>query len=107
MINVFDIGVLSTYSEGISNSIMEYMALSKPVVATDGGGTRELIEDNKSGFLVEQKNADQMAKYLETLINDSDIRNEMGLRGKQIIKEKFNYKKMCDSFYNTFKKYSS
>ena len=43
VIQIFDIGLLITFYEGISNSIIEYMALGKPVIATDGGGTSEII----------------------------------------------------------------
>ena len=43
IINIFDIGILATFTEGISNSIIEYMALAKPVIATDGGGTSEIF----------------------------------------------------------------
>ena len=106
LINVFDIGVLSTFTEGISNSIMEDMALSKPVVATIGGGTSELVENKKSGFLVDEKDSIMMTTYLEILINDSALRKRMGLAGKNIIKSKFDYNLMCDSFYNTFKIYT-
>lgn len=107
LINIFDIGVLSTYTEGISNVLMEYMAHSKPVVATNGGGTFELVENKKSGFLVDQQNPIQMAKYLEVLINNPDMRIKMGKRGLEIIKNKFSYKKMCDSFFNTYKAYTN
>ena len=48
-----DIGVLTTnewHGEGISNAILEFSALSKPVIATSGGGTTEIIEDHVNGF---------------------------------------------------------
>ncbi|MBF0234977.1 MAG: glycosyltransferase family 4 protein, partial [Desulfamplus sp.] len=53
IVNIFDIGVLATYTEGISNAVMEYMALKKPVIVTDCGGNKELVEDHHTGFLVE------------------------------------------------------
>lgn len=107
LINIFDIGVLSTYTEGTSNAIIEYMALSKPVVSTNGGGTPELVENGKSGFLIEQKNVNQMVEYLELLIIDSEKRKKMGEKGREKVLKKYDYKKMCDSFYNTFVNYSS
>ena len=55
-VNIFDIAVLLTNSdshgEGISNSIMEYMSLKKPIIATEGGGTNEIIDDYKNGILI-------------------------------------------------------
>ena len=107
LINIFDIGVLSTYTEGISNSIMEYMALSKPVVATIGGGTCELVENLKSGFLVKSEDPIMMHNCIENLIKDSSLRLQMGNYGNEIIKYKFNYLKMCSTFYETFKCYST
>jgi len=106
IINIFDIGVLSTYSEGISNSIMEYMALSKPVVATVGGGTSELLENSKSGFLVKSQDPIMMTNCIENLMKDSELRLKMGDYGNKIIKNKFDYSKMCNSFYEIFINYS-
>jgi len=56
LVNALDICVLSTFTEGISNSILEYMALGKPVVATIGGGTNEIVQDQITGFLISQSN---------------------------------------------------
>lgn len=107
LINIFDIGVLSTFTEGISNSVMEYMSLSKPVVASGGGGLYELIEDGKSGFIVKQGDITGLQDRLERLINDKTLRIDMGIRGKKIIQKKFDYKKMCDEYYELYKQFSS
>ena len=57
IVNIFDIGILLTNSkvhgEGISNSIIEYMGLGKPVIATRGGGTNEVVIDNQNGYLID------------------------------------------------------
>ena len=49
IVNIFDIGILATqqeiHGEGISNAVMEYMALQKPIIVTDCGGNRELVEE--------------------------------------------------------------
>ena len=56
VVNIFDIGVLTTnhlvHGEGISNALMEYMVMGKPVVATQGGGTAELVLDGEVGYIV-------------------------------------------------------
>src|SRR3989449_8023775 len=77
----FDVGVLSTFTEGISNSIMEYMALRKPVVATDGGGTQELVVEGETGFLVPPKNPDRLAARIEYLLDNPEIARHMGEAG--------------------------
>lgn len=53
IVKTFSVGVLvSTNGEGISNVIMEYMALEKPVIATDAAGNREIVKDGENGFLI-------------------------------------------------------
>lgn len=98
LINVMDIGVLATFTEGISNSIMEFMALGKPVIATCGGGTNELIIDNVTGFLTSRSNPEELAEKIERLINNSFLRGKMGEAGMERIKEQFSIEKMVDRY---------
>src|SRR5207253_371925 len=81
VVNTLDVGVLSTFTEGISNSIMEYLALRKPVVATDGGGTAELVVDGETGFLVPPRDPDALAAKVEYLLDRRDIAIRMGEAG--------------------------
>ncbi|MRS03581.1 glycosyltransferase, partial [bacterium] len=74
LVNAMDIGILSTFSEGLSNAILEYMALGKPVIATCGGGTSEIVDNNNSGFLIHQSSPDEMAEKIDLLLNESGIR---------------------------------
>lgn len=103
IMNVCDIGVLATYTEGISNSIMEFMALGKPVIATDGGGTKELIRDEESGFLIPQKSPEILAEKIKSLLNDETKRYNFGRNGKNRIIEEFSIDKMIESFVRVFK----
>ena len=77
MVNVFDIGVLATHGEGISNSIMEYMALGKPVVASEGGGTCELVQDGITGFLVPRRDPQALAARISQLLDDQEAGRRM------------------------------
>lgn len=101
-INVMDICVLSTFTEGISNSILEYMALGKPVVATSGGGTNEILLDNKTGFLVNRSEPDELAEKLEILLDDDKLRIEMGRKGKERVREEFSIDKMVDQYISLY-----
>ena len=98
IISIFDIGVLTTYTEGISNSIMEYMALGKPVIATDGGGTKELLNNKISGYLISVGDKKDLVDKLIFLINHPSISKEMGRNGRKIIKAKFNIDLMIDKY---------
>ena len=81
--------VLSSTSEGFSNSILEYMAAGRPVVATDVGGAREAIVEGETGYLVKPGDDETMALRLIDLLNDSDRASAMGERGHEIVREKF------------------
>src|SRR5262249_41091338 len=96
IVETFDIGVLSTFTEGISNSIMEYMALRKPVVATDGGGTRELVVDGETGFLVPPGNPDALAAKIEYLLDHPDIAKGMGEAGEVRLRREFSITRMVE-----------
>lgn len=102
-----DIGVLCTdpdsHAEGISNAILEFMAHGKPVVATNGGGTPEIIEDGVSGVMVSAKCATELADRLQFLIENKEIRSSMGFRGKQIVAEKFSLMSMARRFEELYR----
>jgi len=85
----FDVGVLSTFTEGISNSVMEYMALRKPVVATDGGGTRELVVDGQTGFLVPPERPEALAAKIEYLLDNPEESRRMGEAGEARLRSEF------------------
>jgi len=104
VVNAMDIGVLSTFTEGISNSILEYMALGKPVIATDGGGTREILVDKETGFLITQSDPVELSGKLELLLNDTELRNSMGSAGKQRIQDLFSIDKMVGKYISTYEK---
>ena len=81
LVQQIDIGVLCTFTEGISNSVMEYMAAGKPVVVTNGGGSCELITDGVQGFLVPPAQPLAVAEKIELLAGDSVKDQQMGLAG--------------------------
>ena len=102
IVNVFDVGVLASYADGISNSIMEYMAVGKPVVATDHGGTREIVVHNKTGFLVEPKNPGQMAAKIEFLLNDRETARAMGQEGYERLRHEFSLERMTKRYIELY-----
>ena len=96
LINVLDIGVLATFTEGIPNAVMEYMALAKPVVATDGGGTRELLVDGETGFLVPPRDPSRLADRLLALLDDPGLRQRQGSAGRQRVLTEFSLGRMAE-----------
>ena len=94
IISIADIGVLFTKTEGISNSIIEYMALKKPVITTDlVGGSKEIISQNESGYIL-PCDIKLIKRYIEILISNSSLRDQLGKKGREIIESKFTVERM-------------
>ena len=104
--NILNIGVLlsnmSCHGEGISNSIMEYMALEKPVIATDGGGTKELVIHGENGFLIKEKNIKILVEKIEYFIDNPKQACEMGKKGKNRLEKYFSIKRMVDETFQLY-----
>lgn len=81
--------VLTSFNEGFSNSILEYMAAGKAVVATNVGGAGEAIIENETGFLIESEDDEALANRLIELLNDKEKAAQFGAKGKQIAGENF------------------
>lgn len=101
---MFTVGVLlSTTGEGISNSLMECMALAKPVVATDCSGNRELVEDGQSGFLVANGAVSHLVERLQQLLDDPALAKRLGDRGRERIWSEFSLERMTDSYVRLYR----
>ena len=97
-----DIGILTSDEEGFSNSILEYMNYSLPVVATNVGGNKEAIINGKNGFLVEKNNINQLTKKLELLISDEKLRKKMGIESKRLINRNYDIKKCITKYKKVY-----
>jgi glycosyltransferase involved in cell wall biosynthesis len=102
IVNILSIGVLTsntdTHGEGISNAIMEYMALGKPVVATDCGGNGELILEGETGYLIANRDTDALCNRLELLLGDAALARRLGEAGRRRIAETFGLERMTASY---------
>lgn len=81
--------VLTSVAEGFSNSILEYMAAGKPVVATEVGGASEVIIDGESGYLIPSDDDAALAARLIELLNDAEMAHRVGERGRKLVGAKF------------------
>jgi glycosyltransferase involved in cell wall biosynthesis len=89
LLSISDVCVLSSKAEGFSNSILEYMAAGRPVVATDVGGAREAIVENATGYIVPSGNEDLMAERIISLLRDPAKARLLGEQGRRVVAEKF------------------
>jgi len=85
-LRAFDVAVLPSLSEGFSNSILEYMAMGLPVVATDVGGNREALEEG-AGILVPPGDEPALAQALEHLLASPTERMNMSFRAAERVRK--------------------
>jgi glycosyltransferase involved in cell wall biosynthesis len=94
VIPLFDIGVLSTFTEGISNSIMEYMAFRKPVIVTDCPGNREIVIEKVTGLFAKSRDIQDWVDKLSFLIENRDTQLLYGMNGFARLQDHFHLEKM-------------
>lgn len=106
IVNMLDVGVLACntngHAEGISNTVMEYMALGKPVVVTGSGGNKELVVDNETGFIVQPFDIEEMARRIEEILDDAVMNERMGKAGRIRIEKNFSLKKMTNAYVSLY-----
>jgi len=98
-----DIFVLPSRREAFGLVNIEAMATMLPVIASKVGGVPEIIDDQKSGFLVESENVNEFENALFKLIENETLRKEMGTNGYKIVKSKFTAKIMTENYENIYK----
>jgi glycosyltransferase involved in cell wall biosynthesis len=84
-----DIYALASLWEGMPISLLEAMGCGKPVVATDVIGNNEIVVDRDTGFLVPKGDAGMLAEKIINLIDNLELRNMMGEKGKEKVKREF------------------
>jgi glycosyltransferase involved in cell wall biosynthesis len=97
-----DVFVLPSRSEGFSNAIVEAMAASLPVVATNVGGNPEAVQDGVSGVIVPPENPDLLAAAIVRLLSDPAKAKQMGAEGKRLAAEKFTTEAMMAQIISVY-----
>jgi glycosyltransferase involved in cell wall biosynthesis len=96
VISVLDFLVLPSLSEGLSLTIMEGMAMQKPVLATAVGGTPEIITSGIDGLLVASADTNALAEGMCHLLRDQKKVREMGLAARKIVEARFSAELMAE-----------
>ncbi|MEO6078141.1 MAG: glycosyltransferase family 4 protein [Candidatus Andersenbacteria bacterium] len=84
-----DIIVNPSYTEGLPSSLLEASICKKAIIATDVGGTSEIIQNNVSGILITPRNSEELADAIRLLSNDEQKRHDLGIHA---------YVFICDTF---------
>jgi glycosyltransferase involved in cell wall biosynthesis len=89
VLSAFDVFVLSSHGEGMSNAILEAMAMERPVVATGVGGTVEVVEEGVTGRLVAARDPAALAAGITSVLDAPDRGRAMGARGRQVVIDRY------------------
>lgn len=104
VIKHFDVGILCSESEGLSNVLIEYMGCGIPIVATQTGGNVELIEDGETGLLTPVRDPRALATAIMKLMDDRDMARRMAQRAQKYTEKKFQLPDIItqyEQFYRT------
>lgn len=96
--------VLTSFNEGFSNSILEYMFAGKPVVATNVGGANEAIIENKTGFLVKSDDDEEMADRLSQFLTSEEKAALFGQKAKNVIEVNFSCEAQLNNTHALYEK---
>ncbi|MGH2443899.1 MAG: glycosyltransferase, partial [Chloroflexota bacterium] len=111
MMAAMDVFVLSSDDEGMPNVVMQAMAAGLPVVATDAGGTDEIVSTGKTGFLVDRGDSETLAQKICTLLEQPELMAEFGRAGRQLVERDFTFtksvKRMVELYDREIKKYDN
>jgi glycosyltransferase involved in cell wall biosynthesis len=87
-----DIVCLPSYREGLPKALIEAMAIGRPIITTDTPGCRECVDEGSNGFLVPIKDSDILAKVINLLLSDQELRNFMGEESRKKMVKEFSLK---------------
>ena len=96
----------SFYMEGLPKSVIDAEAVGLPVITTDWVGCRDTVIDGVNGFLIPVKNAQVLAEKISFLVDNAELRQQMGKAARKYAEEYFSIEyvvnahlKLYDSFY--------
>jgi glycosyltransferase involved in cell wall biosynthesis len=95
LLRAADALVLSSRTEAFPNAVLEAMASGLPVVTTDVGSVREMVEDGRSALVVPAEDEAKLRAAIEKLAGDADLRSAFGVRGRAIVDARFRIETMC------------
>lgn len=99
-----DVFVLPSWREGLSNALLEAMACGLPVVVTAVGGATEVVDQGRSGLLVDPGDATELQAALETLVADPGRRLAMGTAARQEIVDRYALTDRVEEFRRLYRK---
>lgn len=98
-----DVLLHPSVSEGFCNAAIEAQAMGLPVVCSDAGGLGENVDNGRTGFVVERRNAAALVEKMEILAESGTLRLEMGRRGRARVEELFSLDSQIGAFEKLYR----
>ena len=99
---LMDVFLLTSFSEGTAMTLLEAMACGKPCIATNVGGNPEIVLDHTTGFLVPGGDEPKLTQKIIQLIEDENLRANMGVAGRKRFQEIFTASKMASEYQKLY-----
>jgi sugar transferase (PEP-CTERM/EpsH1 system associated) len=103
LLRTMDAFALPSISEGMSNTLLEAMATGLPVIATSVGGNTEVLEHERSGWLITPRDADASASYLALIASQESLRAQFGAAARKRVVERFSLERMLNDYGNLYR----
>lgn len=97
--------ILPSYTEGFPNSVLEAMALQKPIIATDVGAIPDMLDG--CGVVIESRNAAAVADALDRLLSDEQLRTKLGIKGKEKLLKNYTIEKVVEEYERVWEEASA
>ncbi|MYL40665.1 glycosyltransferase family 4 protein [Virgibacillus salexigens] len=97
-----DTFILPSHREGLPRSIIEAMAMRKPVIATNIRGCREEVEHEETGYLFEKENKEELYSYMLKMTNNQGLRIKMGNKAREIAENEYDEEKILSKQLDLF-----
>jgi len=98
------VAILPTLHEYFGLILLEGMSSGRPVVATDAIGPREIVVNGKNGYIVPMGDSDALAEAICKLLGDYDLSYRMGLEGRSLVEERYDWKIIERQYYEIYEK---
>ncbi|MBI5682753.1 MAG: glycosyltransferase family 4 protein [Deltaproteobacteria bacterium] len=100
-----DVLVHPSYAnEGVPQTILQAMAMQRPVIASDSGAIKEVVIDKKTGFLIEIKSPEQIAEKVIEFYRKPELIGEFGKEGRRFVEENCSFEKMLNKIEAVYKR---
>ncbi len=102
LVALSDIFVLPSYKEGVPRTLLEAASMSKPIVTTDTTGCKEVVENEQNGFLVPVRNSEILAQKILVLLQNKNLRDQMGENGRKKAIDEFDIKNIIKQYLDFY-----